>query len=257
MFSLINDVSSYRTAVNSWARNGAPTVAGGYLAPDGTQTAFRVTASGSVDNFVWHPSITVVDSQYKFGVWIWTDSGQPFYEYQLFIIGVNTYGVLGEAQVFSISNVPTFFTTKANSVLFSSGLEIRVDIPNNASAGQYCYVWNPHVAPIREYIDLYPEWSTERVDETIRTEHRGRSGKRYVYKWGSFKGLKMPVKFVTTSNAATINDSFWTSNKKLLVINTPGDTVLAVQIINKKRPLNRFVKPYTQYFQGTIELETY
>lgn len=256
MFSLINDVSSYRTAVNSWARNGAPTVAGGYLAPDGTQTAFRVTASGSNDPFIEHISITTVDSQYRFGVWLWTDSGQPFYDYTIFLIGANSY-IPFATPVFSISNLPKIYQLDVNSLSLSTGFTIRIDLPNNASAGQYCYVWNPHVAPIREYIDLYPEWSIERVDETIRTEHRGRSGKRYVYKWGSFKGLKMPVKFVTTSNAATINDSFWTSNKKLLVINTPGDTVLAVQITNKKRPLNRFIKPYTQYFQGTIELETY
>lgn len=257
MFRLLNDVSSYRTAVNSWSRTNLAggSVASGYAAPDGTLTAWRIMCGSEADPYISHAAITLIDSRYTAGVYLWTDSGQPFYDYQLRIVS-NDGAVSFASEAFSISNVPTLYQLSVNSA-GQPNLYHRIDGPSNPSSGQYFYAWSPFLARQRQLLTLEPNTDFKDEGEKIESRHRTRDGSEYVYKWGSFERYKFDVEFISSATRHTLNDSFWSSNQNLLFINTPGTIVDAVRVINRRKPIDQFQKPYTDLWMGTIELGTY
>jgi hypothetical protein len=106
------------------------------------------------------------------------------------------------------------------------------------------------------HVTLDPEWNFDRSDKKIEDEHRTRSGRRYVYKWGSHARWKFDVQYVSSSTAAIVN-SWFLSNASLLFMESGGTEIFSVQITNADLPFGRFVKPYTSLMLGTIELSTY
>lgn len=106
------------------------------------------------------------------------------------------------------------------------------------------------------HVTLEPEWNFTRADKKEETEHRTRAGKRYVYKWGEYKKFKFDVQHVSSSTAAIVN-SWWSSNTDLLFMESGASAVYSVQLVNAELPFGKYVKPYTDKYIGTIELEGY
>ena len=108
------------------------------------------------------------------------------------------------------------------------------------------------------HVEITPEWNFDRKDTQIKNEHRTRSGKRYVYKWGSYVKFSFGITFASSSDAALIN-SWWITNTKLLFSSNSGELtqVYSVMITANDFPLGQFQKPYTDRFKGTIDLEGY
>lgn len=107
-------------------------------------------------------------------------------------------------------------------------------------------------------ITIRPEYSASFGEKQIRSEVLTQRGRRYVYKWGDYEEIKLPVDYVSGTNASVIN-SWWDTNTELLFFIT-SDTateVHSVFITNKSRPLAKYVKPYDTYLKGTIQLEGY
>lgn len=250
MMRLINDVSSYRSAVNSWVLVNSASVATGFNSPDGGLSAFKVSAINSLAASLRHPSLTRVDSLYRFGIWMWTDSGQPFGGYTRTIVAGSSF-----TDTFSISNVPTLYYSDCNSVVVDS-FYTQFGGPA-ASSGSYFYAWQPHLASQRQYLEVLPEYDFKDTSEKIESVHTTRAGNRYVYKWGDNDAAKFGVKFVTSSQRHVLNNSWWAGNQKLLFVDTPGSFTWDVQIISKKKPIDSFVKPYIDMWKGTIELGSY
>ena len=107
-------------------------------------------------------------------------------------------------------------------------------------------------------VSLEPEWDYDRKDTQVKTEHTTRSGKRYVYKWGSYTKFSFGVEFINSSTAALIN-SWWITNTKLLLSSTSGElsSVYSVMLIASDLPVGQYQKPYTDKFNGKIELQGY
>lgn len=105
-------------------------------------------------------------------------------------------------------------------------------------------------------VELVPEFSYQEDDEVIASRHRSQSGKQYVYKWGDVRGWKLPVTFLTTSEAGLLNQ-WWKNNTSLTLINETTSDEYSVRIMNGKKPIAQFIKPYTDLLKGTVELETY
>lgn len=256
MMRLINDVSSYRAAVNSWTL-AQVTVTSGQTAPDGSLTAFKIVTTSNDPNLI-HPYISVVDSKYMFGVWLWTDSGQPFFDYTLTIASSGGAGSLSFAtSTFSISNTPKLYQLSVDS-LAGGNFQLRVDGKNSSvTSGNYFYMWQPHAAPTRQYMELLSEWDFDDGSKKIENEHRVRSGKRYVYKWGNYNEAKFGIQYVSSADRFTLNNSWWLSNQKLLFVDTPGTFAWNVQMTNDSKPIGKYQKPYINLWKGVIELEGY
>ena len=107
-------------------------------------------------------------------------------------------------------------------------------------------------------VELIPEWDYKNGDTMDYSRYRTASGRLYQYKWHDYKVINFSTKFVNSSTASIVN-SWWTTQTKLLFfVNNAGTVdVTSVFIVNKNAPFRENVKPYTEYWQGTIELEEY
>ena len=108
------------------------------------------------------------------------------------------------------------------------------------------------------HVSLEPEWNFDRKDTQVKNEHITRSGKRYVYKWGSYVKFTFGVTYISSSDAARIN-SWWITNTKLMLSATSGElaSVYSVMLIANDLPVGQYQKPYTDLFKGTIDLQGY
>lgn len=106
------------------------------------------------------------------------------------------------------------------------------------------------------HITLEPEWNFKHDDKKEETIHRTRAGKRYVYKWGEYKGFKFDVEYVSSSTAAIVN-SWWATNTKLMFMESGGTEVFSVIITNRELPIGKYIRPYQDRLKGTIDLEGY
>ena len=105
---------------------------------------------------------------------------------------------------------------------------------------------------------LYPEWDYKGGKKQIRSEHRTRAGRLYLYNWGDYEAYKFKVDWVPASDAALVN-SWWEANSELLLFITSSTAteVHSVMLMNDETPLLQFTKPYDNYYKGKIELESY
>jgi len=105
-------------------------------------------------------------------------------------------------------------------------------------------------------VDIEPEWNFSTPSEKVESRHRTLDGSEFVYKWGQVDAIKLDVAFVNSSFQAVVN-SWWSSNAELLWAEVGQTAVSSVHIVNKKTPIDSFVKPYDTLFKGKLELETY
>ncbi len=92
----------------------------------------------------------------------------------------------------------------------------------------------------------------------IKSDHRSKGGKHYLYKWGDFKKIKYDLKLMPASDTALINSWFDTNAELLLFITSDSVTeVHSVMIMNDETPLAKVQKPYTDLYNGKLELESY
>ena len=110
-------------------------------------------------------------------------------------------------------------------------------------------------------ITIYPSWDMSKGREMLASRLRTRSGRGYVYVWGTYNKLKLPLDFVSQANASIVN-SWWETQLPLrLFVTSDGATscsdVTSVRITGDSQPFTVYQMPYTEYYQGTIELEGY
>jgi len=107
-------------------------------------------------------------------------------------------------------------------------------------------------------VQLYPAWDYSNGDTMTKSQHRTRSGNLYQYKWNDYKKISFKASWVNSSTSSIVN-SWWSSQAKLIWFVADGATVdvTSVMILNKDAPFQQNVKPYTEYWQGVIELEEY
>lgn len=106
------------------------------------------------------------------------------------------------------------------------------------------------------HVTLEPEWDFDRKDTMMKNEHVTRSGKRYVYKWGSYVKFSFGIDFVDSATASMIN-SWWITNTKLMFKSTSESSVYSVMLTASDLPIGQYHKPYTDLFKGKIDLQGY
>lgn len=105
-------------------------------------------------------------------------------------------------------------------------------------------------------VSLNPEWDFKLTDKKVETVHRTRSGAQYRYLWGSQKGVKFKVEYVSSSDRCVVN-SWWGANSALQLFDASSTIVLSGYLASSTPPIAEYAKPYDDQFNGVIDLETY
>ena len=107
-------------------------------------------------------------------------------------------------------------------------------------------------------ITFYPNWDYNKGDTMVKSKHRTRSGNLYQYKWNDYGKISFGATWVTSETKSIVN-SWWSSQATLIWFVNDGTTVdvTSVMIVNNDAPFKKNIKPYTEYWQGAIQLEEY
>lgn len=109
----------------------------------------------------------------------------------------------------------------------------------------------------RNVVSIDMEYDYSEDDYKIEDRHRSSVGNEFIYKWSNTRRRSASLKYVSSSDKYTINN-LWKNNIEVIVRNQSNITdVFSCHIINKSLPIGKPIKPYTNMFMGTIELETY
>lgn len=105
-------------------------------------------------------------------------------------------------------------------------------------------------------VSLDPESNLKYDHRKIENAHRTRSGANYRYTWGSYRKASFDVEFLTSADACTIN-SWWSANAVVKLYDVNSAVVVSGYLVNAEKPIGKIMKPYTDLFMGTIELESF
>jgi len=109
-----------------------------------------------------------------------------------------------------------------------------------------------------DIVQLYPlpDYWKGKLQST--TEARLKGGGLLLYRWSNYEQVKIPVSWVTASDAALVN-SWWEAGSRVQFYISSGSEidVTSCTFMNKETPLNQYNEPHTDYFRGNILLEGY
>lgn len=135
----------------AWFKTDSTATINTALAPDGTLTADKITATSITDpgvGQVINIGSAVGGITFIFSVWLWTDSGQPTFAELIFY---NSGGVTSVGSV--VISLPTTPTRFSLTHTFPAGISetqvtCRVDLAqasNSGVVGEYLYAWGAQV----------------------------------------------------------------------------------------------------------------
>ena len=174
--------------------------------------------------------------------------------YRISVTGTTTTGI-GNIGVYSQLSVggSVNYTGDGSSGLYLWGAQVT----ESSSLLPYSKTEASALAGPYAGVDVNPDFKKFKWGgKKIENRHRVRDGGEFIYKWGDYRTVLAPVKFVNSSFAADVN-SWWSSNADLLFVENYTTKVESVHLINKTKPIDQFVKPHDDLFMGKIELGTY
>ena len=105
-------------------------------------------------------------------------------------------------------------------------------------------------------VNLEPEFDFKDSSTKIENQHRTRDGSLFKYFWDEYPRIKFTIRFINSAQTKQINE-WWSNNTELEFYEEGTTDVSSVLITNKTKPVDQFIRPYTDKFQGRIELEGY
>jgi hypothetical protein len=107
-------------------------------------------------------------------------------------------------------------------------------------------------------LQIYPDWSMKRYAKQNRSDHRTKGGKLYSYQWGDYDRFEIPLEYVSNSKAYVVN-SWWATDALIYLKIYSGGVweVNTCHLMNDDAPFSNRKKPYTQYMNGNLYLETF
>lgn len=103
---------------------------------------------------------------------------------------------------------------------------------------------------------IHPEWSFQDQETQIQSRHRTQGGKLFSYLWANFFKYQVPLRFVNSAAQSLIN-AWWERQDDVAFTLNSSETESTVlcRIVNTSLPINRFVRPYNDQFEGALLLE--
>lgn len=105
-------------------------------------------------------------------------------------------------------------------------------------------------------VSMNPDYNIKFENKKIESTHRTRGGALYKYTWGRFNRTKFDVEYLSSADMTQVN-SWWSANTPLRLFDINSTVVVSGYLVNAAQPIDQYVKPYTDLFMGTIELEGY
>lgn len=105
-------------------------------------------------------------------------------------------------------------------------------------------------------VSLEPDYGIKFDQKKIENSHRTRSGANYRYVWGTYKHIKFNVDNLSSADMCRVN-SWWGANTALRLYDLSSAVVCSGYLVGANAPIDQYMKPYTDLFMGTIELEGY
>lgn len=105
-------------------------------------------------------------------------------------------------------------------------------------------------------VSMEPEYDLRYGRQKIENVHRTRSGAQYRYTWGRFNKVKFSVENLSSADMTQVN-SWWAATTPLRLFDANSTVVISGYLTNASQPIDQYIKPYTDLFMGTIELEGY
>lgn len=259
-FELIHDVLAHGTdfAVSSaWTLTDCVASTDQFNGPDGRREGDRVIYSGNNPTLEQEVSVSsnIADLPVELGVWVKTLTNVESEGAFLTIFDPSTTQVSSVAltltESLSLQRLQHVFSDNLTDTSFY----VQIGGATSASGDSFDVV-RAHCSIGSGNLTIVPETNYQRQDRKIEDDHRGRTGKRYVYKWGEYFHARFGLKFVDSHYYAVIN-SWWSTNAKLLWIVNTGAEVESVQIINERVPLGEYATPGLTEYEGELEITTY
>lgn len=255
MFQLIDN-----TEVRSFSTGNCTNELNAYLDPFGNQSVIRTTQS-TAGNF-----LTIVTTMFL-GVDV-TSRNIVFSARVRNVLNVNSVILAIEAAGTGLSFGATrqvIFTNswsliEANVIATShdgGAIQVFLGVENPVGTENVIesFGWAVTVDSLNS-VYLEPEYNFKFDDKKIEDKHRSAIGRQEIFKWGDYDSAKFDVMYVSSGTRTVIN-SYWDTNAELLFVQSGQLEVRSVHITNKNTPINQFVLPYNNLYQGTIELETF
>ncbi len=103
---------------------------------------------------------------------------------------------------------------------------------------------------------INPEWSFQDQETLILSEHRTQAGKLFSYLWGNIAKYRVPLRFVNSSEQSKFNDWWKNQDEVAFTLNSSEtESTVFCRLRNQTKPINKFIEPYNDMFEGTLQLE--
>ena len=103
---------------------------------------------------------------------------------------------------------------------------------------------------------LHPSWSFRDRETQIVSRHRTQGGKLFSYQWARYFKYQIPLHFVDSAGEFLLNS--WWENRDTLALtldSSETDSTVLCTIVNNTKPINRFLRPYRDLYEGELRLE--
>lgn len=147
--NLINNLALYSQNFNNaiWSiQRGLTSITpNAATAPDGTNTATKITLSGLSDPYIGqtvNANEAIAGKTFNFSIYAWTDAGQPTSGYYLYIYDpTGTY--VSTVALPVLTTTPTRYEMTYTFPIGATGnsFNIRYDPPQTPTATNYSYIW--------------------------------------------------------------------------------------------------------------------
>lgn len=274
--NLLVDANNFETS--SWDITNIAAESYTAPAPDGSLTAYNAVEvssnRGKLLRDFTYDDITGTDKDIIFGVILKKTGVGSLTALSLDVRSANLFNYVTLAYSGTHCEVYSDIGGSLNQLteIFSGWYYVELSIPNSsysstvrihlspagvtsADIGATAY-WMPYLAIEDKIVRLDAEYDLKETGQKFESQHRTRAGNRYVYKWGQYDEVSFGSKYLTQVEKIIVN-SWWSGNDELLLLDEYGTKVMSCQVLNKKTPFGKRIKPYNRQFQGTIQLGTY
>ena len=103
---------------------------------------------------------------------------------------------------------------------------------------------------------IYPGWSFQDRESQIASRFRTQGGKLFSYRWSGFHKYQIPLTFVDSAGEHLLNA--WWANQETVALtlnSSESESTVLCMMVNGTKPINQFVRPYSDLFEGTLQLE--
>lgn len=274
--NFLNDSNNFQTG--SWSQVSIAANSYNAVAPDNNLRAYNFVdsntgAAGYVEQNFAYTSISSLHLDLRFGVFVKKTGVGSLSSVSLDVRSANTSNFV--TLVWSGQNAAVYSGSalvRKLTEVYSGWYHLEMTVPNSgyastirtrlyaastvAGAQGACAYYMPYLTLANKIAYLNAEYDFKGKGKKIESEHRTRSGRNYIYKWGEYDEVSFTAKYVDRLTKDIVN-SWWQNNDQLLLIDEYGTKVMSCQLMNNTAILDTAIKPYNNLFSGIIELGTY